>query len=61
MTTCACGKPGTTRQLRHQGHEYTIDDPCDACASANRERLDLLTADNPSFAVLERRILEPKS
>jgi len=59
--TCACGKPGNRRRFEYKGREYFIDDPCDDCAATNRERLDLLTADNPSFEELERRLLEPKS
>jgi hypothetical protein len=58
---CACGTPATTRRIVHQGVEYTITDPCEACAAINRQRLDLLTADNPSPDELMRRLLEPKS
>lgn len=60
-SVCPCGRPATTRRLNHEGVEYTITDPCEACAAANRQRLDLLTADDPTPAELIRRLLEPKS
>jgi hypothetical protein len=59
--TCPCGNQATVRRFEYQGHEYAITDACDACAEANRQRLDLLTADNPTFEELSRRLLEPKS
>lgn len=58
---CPCGKPATIRQLEHRGVKYTITDPCEDCAATNRQRLALLTADNPSHEELTRRLLEPKS
>jgi hypothetical protein len=58
---CPCGNPATTRRIEHQGVEYTIGDPCEACAATNRQRLDLLTADSPSTEELFRRLQEPKS
>lgn len=59
--TCGCGQPGASRWEVWNGVAYVIHDPCEACATANRQRLDLLLADNPSTEVFFARLMGPKS
>jgi hypothetical protein len=58
---CGCGRPATSRWDVWNGVAYVIHDPCETCATANRQRLDLLLADSPSYELLAARLLGPKS